>query len=77
MSEEPATIRPQSGQALRDAAREDLELYGVEELQERIAALEAEIAAPGLRSSARRPRVRRPMRCSISSRTRKGAFAAN
>lgn len=44
MSEEPATIRVQRGQALRDAAREDLELYGVEELQERIAALEAEIA---------------------------------
>jgi uncharacterized small protein (DUF1192 family) len=32
------------GQTLRDLAAEDLDLYAVEELQERIAALEAEIA---------------------------------
>jgi uncharacterized small protein (DUF1192 family) len=32
------------GQALRDLAAEDLDLFGVEELQERIADLEAEIA---------------------------------
>ena len=31
------------GQALIDAAREDLEVYGVSELEERIDALEAEI----------------------------------
>jgi uncharacterized small protein (DUF1192 family) len=44
MADEPAEVRPQRGQALIDAAREDLDLYGVGELEERIAALEAEIA---------------------------------
>jgi len=44
MAEEPAEIRRGRGQALIDLAREDLELYGVAELQERIEALEAEIA---------------------------------
>ncbi len=44
MSEEPATIRVQRGQVLQDMSREDLELYGVDELEERIAALRAEIA---------------------------------
>jgi uncharacterized small protein (DUF1192 family) len=43
MAEEPAEARRQRGQSLIDLAREDLELYGVEELAERIAALEAEI----------------------------------
>jgi uncharacterized small protein (DUF1192 family) len=43
MSEEPASTRLQRGQTLHEAAREDLELYGVEELEERIAALQAEI----------------------------------
>lgn len=43
MAEEPAEIRRGRGQALIDLAREDLELYGVAELQERIEALEAEI----------------------------------
>ena len=44
MAEEPAEIRRGRGQALIDLSREDLELYGVVELQERIEALEAEIA---------------------------------
>ena len=44
MTDEPAEARRQRGQALIEAAREDLELYGVEELAERIAALESEIA---------------------------------
>ncbi len=44
MADEPADARPRRGQALIDAAREDLDLYGVGELEERIAALEAEIA---------------------------------
>jgi uncharacterized small protein (DUF1192 family) len=43
MAEEPAEVRRQRGQSLIDLAREDLDLYGVEELAERIAALEAEI----------------------------------
>jgi uncharacterized small protein (DUF1192 family) len=43
MADEPADVRPLRGQALIDAAREDLDLYGVGELEERIAALEAEI----------------------------------
>lgn len=36
--------RPQRGAALTALGREDLDLYSVEELGERIAALEAEIA---------------------------------
>ena len=36
--------RPQRGAALKALSREDLDLYSVEELQERIEALEAEIA---------------------------------
>jgi len=41
--EEPVTARVARGQALTDVGREDLELYGVGELNERIAALQAEI----------------------------------
>jgi uncharacterized small protein (DUF1192 family) len=44
MAEEPAEVRRGRGQALIDAAREDLDLFGVAELEERIEALEAEIA---------------------------------
>ena len=44
MIDEPAEARRQRGQSLIDLAREDLDLYGVEELGERIAGLEAEIA---------------------------------
>ena len=36
--------RPQRGAALTALSREDLDLYAVEELKERIEALEAEIA---------------------------------
>ena len=36
--------RPQHGAALNAVGREDLDLYAVEELQERIVTLEAEIA---------------------------------
>jgi uncharacterized small protein (DUF1192 family) len=43
MAEEPAEARRQRGQTLIDLGREDLELYGADELAERIAALEAEI----------------------------------
>jgi len=42
--DEPAEARTGRGQRLADAAREDLELYGVEELEARIALLEAEVA---------------------------------
>ena len=41
---EDVPVRRVRGQALTDLAREDLELYGVDELRERIEALEAEIA---------------------------------
>lgn len=44
MAEEPAEARRQRGQSLIDLAREDLEMFGADELGERIAALEAEIA---------------------------------
>jgi len=43
MSDEPAEARRARGQALVDLAREDLELCGVEELNERIDVLNAEI----------------------------------
>lgn len=41
--EEELTARVQRGQALVAVGREDLELYGVEELDERVGLLEAEI----------------------------------
>ena len=43
MSEEPAEVRRLRGQLLIDLGREDLDLFGIEELKERIALLEAEI----------------------------------
>ena len=43
MLEEPAEPRQSRGFALIDLAKEDLELYGYEELEERIEQLEAEI----------------------------------
>ena len=43
MFEEPAEIRAFSGRALNEVTHEDLEVYGVAELEERIAALQAEI----------------------------------
>jgi uncharacterized small protein (DUF1192 family) len=44
MAEEPAEPRRLRGQALHEASKEDLELFAVSELEERIEALEAEIA---------------------------------
>ena len=44
MTFEEADPRPQRGAAVGALGREDLDLYSVEELQERIAALQAEIA---------------------------------
>ncbi len=44
MTFEEADPRPQRGAAVNALGREDLDLYSVEELQERIAALQAEIA---------------------------------
>ena len=41
--DEPADIRTLRGQRLTEAVREDLELYAVAELEERIAVLETEI----------------------------------
>ena len=42
--EEPADVRLGRGQRLLDAVREDLELFGVSELEERIEVLQSEIA---------------------------------
>lgn len=42
--EEPADVRLGRGQRLHEALREDLELYGVAELEERVELLRAEIA---------------------------------
>jgi uncharacterized small protein (DUF1192 family) len=44
MVDEPAEPRRARGQLLVEAAREDLDLYAVAELKERIEALQAEIA---------------------------------
>ena len=44
MLEEPAGPRGQRGEALTQALHEDLELYGVVDLEERVQRLEAEIA---------------------------------
>jgi uncharacterized small protein (DUF1192 family) len=41
---EDVPVRRARGQAVAELAREDLELYGVEELHERIEALRTEIA---------------------------------
>jgi uncharacterized small protein (DUF1192 family) len=41
--EEPALPRPKRGDALIEVGREDLELFSVQDLAERIEALEAEI----------------------------------
>ena len=41
--DEPADTRVGRGQRLMEAVREDLELYGVSELKERIETLQAEI----------------------------------
>lgn len=43
MLDEPAGPRSARGDALREALREDLEIYAVADLEERIADLEAEI----------------------------------
>ena len=43
MLEEPAEPRRGRGAALIDIAKEDLELHGVEELEDRIALLQTEI----------------------------------
>lgn len=42
--EEPVDVRVGRGQRLLEAIREDLELYGVAELEERIEVLQGEIA---------------------------------
>ncbi len=44
MTDEPVEPRRLRGQSLIDACKDDLELYGVSELEERIEVLEAEIA---------------------------------
>ncbi len=44
MAEEPAEARRARGQALIDVTHEDLELFGADELEERITLLESEIA---------------------------------
>ncbi len=41
--EEPALARPKRGAALIEAGREDLDPYAVEELEARVAQLQAEI----------------------------------
>ena len=43
MLEEPAEPRRSRGFAMTDLAKEDLDLYGTEELEERIEQLQAEI----------------------------------
>lgn len=42
--DEPADVRVGRGQRLAEAIREDLDLFGIEELEERIEILQGEIA---------------------------------
>ncbi len=42
--DEPAEVRVGRGQRLLDAVREDLELFGVSELEERLEVLASEVA---------------------------------
>jgi uncharacterized small protein (DUF1192 family) len=42
--DEPVDVRVGRGQRLLDAVREDLELFGVSELEERLEVLQSEIA---------------------------------
>jgi uncharacterized small protein (DUF1192 family) len=42
--DEPAPPRPKRGESLIEATKEDLDLYAVEELRERIEVLQGEIA---------------------------------
>ena len=42
--DEPAEVRIGRGQRLMEAVREDLDLFGTDELEERVEALRAEIA---------------------------------
>jgi uncharacterized small protein (DUF1192 family) len=44
MAEEDAEVRRPRGWALVEIAREDLELFGTTELEERVEALQAEVA---------------------------------
>jgi len=44
MLEEPAGPRGNRGDSLQQATREDLDLYGVVELEDRVAMLESELA---------------------------------
>ncbi|MHB8531031.1 MAG: DUF1192 family protein [Caulobacteraceae bacterium] len=44
MTDEPAEVRRGRGAALIETGKEDLDLFALEELEERIASLEAEIA---------------------------------
>jgi uncharacterized small protein (DUF1192 family) len=44
MSEEPVEPRRRRGQALEELIKEDLELFGTDELADRIALLEVEVA---------------------------------
>lgn len=44
MTDEPVSTRRARGQILAELAREDLDQYAVEELDERVGLLEAEIA---------------------------------
>jgi uncharacterized small protein (DUF1192 family) len=67
MTEEPVEPRRMRGQALFDLAREDLELYGVIELDERIEALESEIART--RAQAEKKRAGRAAADALFSRS--------
>ena len=46
--------RPQRGEPLRALSREDLDVYSIEDLEERIAAMDAEIGRAGAAIEAKR-----------------------
>ena len=58
--------RPQRGEPLRALSREDLDVYSIEDLQERIAALDDEIARARSAIEAKRSKKTPPTPCSTS-----------
>ncbi len=70
MIEEAVGPRQSRGETLKALAREDLELYGREELNERIDLLKAEIAGWRLSSCASTPGSPPPTPCSVSRANR-------
>jgi len=69
MLDEPVEPRRARGAALIEVSREDLELFGVDELESRIERLQDEIARTRSQLERKKPDAPRPMRCFVWRRT--------